>query len=117
MKNLLITSAVLAMLAAPAMAVELTSKLSLDNTIEATYAFEAKDYAISYSPELSYGITEGLRTYINTEFDLQDPIFTGSVAGIEYVPTKFNKLTLSAEAYFDADMKYTDTVLQVAVTF
>lgn len=117
MKNLLITSAILAMLAAPAMAVELTSKLSLDSTIDATYAIEAEEYAITYTPELNYVIADGLNTYINTEFDLTDPNFTGGVVGVEYVNSKLKAVTFSAESSFDQDFAYTETVLEVEVKF
>jgi len=117
MKNLLITSAVLAMLSAPAMAVELGKGVSLNTTIDATYAVESEDFALIYTPELSYTIADGLTTYLNTDFDLQDPAFTGGLFGVVYTPAKFNKITLSAEASFDADLNYTDTVIEAKLKF
>lgn len=117
MKNLLITSALLATLAAPAMAVELGKGVSLNSTIDTTYAIKAEQLDIIYTPELSYGITDGLRTYLNTDFDLQDPAFTGSILGIEYVPASFTKVTFSAEASFDEDFSYTDTVVEAELKF
>lgn len=117
MKNLLITSAVLAMLATPSLAVELGKGISLNTTIDATYAIEAEQFAIVYTPELSYTIAEGLSTYLNTDFDLRDPAFTGGILGVAYTPAKLNKVTLSAEASFDADLNYTDTVIQAKLKF
>jgi len=117
MKNLLITSAVLAMLAAPAMAVELGKGLAFDSTISTAYSVEVEEFSSSYEGELNYAITPDLTAYFNTTFDLQEMDSTGSILGIDYVPAKLNNLTVTVQAAYDADLEYTDTVISAELTF
>ena len=117
MKNLLITSAVLAMLAAPAMAVELGKGLAFDSTISTSYSIEVEEFSSSYKGELNYTITPDLTAYFNTTIDLQEMDFTGSVLGIDYVPATYNKLTFSVQAVYDANLDYTDTLISAELKF
>ena len=117
MKNLLITSAVLAMLAAPAMAIELGNGLAFDSTLSTSYSVEVEQFTSSYEGELNYAITSDLTAYFNTTVDLQEMNSIGSTLGIEFIPAAFNKLTLTVEAGYDANFDYTDTVISAELTF
>ena len=117
MKKLLITIAALVMLATPSLALELGKGFALENDINASYTLDAKDFAISDKLELSYSVTSDAKVYLDSTLDLQDIDFNGANLGVEYVPASFNKLTLNAEAQFDQDLEYTDTVVYAELKF
>lgn len=117
MKNLLITSAVLALFATPSLALDLGNGLAWDNTVTAEYSVETEIFTSVYETEFNYSFDNGLVAYAQTEIDLQAVDFTGLDLGLEYVPAKFNKLTVTTEAQFDSDLNYTDVVLTAEVKF
>jgi len=117
MKNLLITSAVLAMLATPSLALELTEKLSFDTTIKAAYSVETDVFAASNSFELNYEVRDGLAVYLDTAINLQDIAFTGANLGVSYTPASFNKITVTTEAQFDGNLEYSDLVISAELKF
>jgi hypothetical protein len=117
MKNLLITSAVLAMLATPSLALQLTEKLSFDTTVKAVYSVETDVFAASNSFELNYEVNDGLGVYVDTAINLQDIDFNGANLGVSYTPTSFNKFTVTTEAQFDANLDYSDLVISAELKF
>ena len=117
MKNLLITSAVLAMLATPSLALQLTEKLSFDTTVKAAYSVETDIFAASNSFELNYQAKDGLAVYLDTAVDLQDIDFNGANLGVSYTPASFEKITITTEAQFDANLDYSDLVISAELTF
>ena len=117
MKNLLITSAVLAMLATPSLALDLGNNFSLDNDVTVLYSFEAQDFAASDKINLNYQVRDNLKVYLDSTVNLRDINFNGADFGVELVPAAFNKITLNAEAQFDADLQYTDTVISAELKF
>ena len=117
MKNLLITSAVLAAFATPSLAVELGNGFAYDTTLTAEYSVEADTFTTPYEGELNYDLAAGLKAYADTTVDLQELDFTGVDLGLEYVPAKFDKLTITTEAQFDADLEYSDLVVTAELEF
>lgn len=117
MKNLLITSAVLAMLATPSLALDLGNKFSLDNDIKALYSFEAQDFTASDKIELNYHIKDSLKVYLDSTVNLRDINFNGANLGVEFVPASFNKITINAEAQFDDKLHYSDVVIYAELKF
>lgn len=117
MKNLLITSAVLAAFATPSLAVELGKGFAYDSTITAEYSVETENFTTVYEGELNYDLSTGLKVYAYTAVDLQDIDFTGVDIGLEYVPTKFDKLTITTEAQFNADLEYSDLIITAELKF
>lgn len=117
MKNVLIASAVLAMLASPSLAFEVGQGFAFDSTVNAEYSVEARQFTTSYTGELNYEVTTSVTAYVDTTVDLQNIDFTGANLGVEYVPTTFDKLTVNAEAQFNEDLQYTDTVIYAELKF
>lgn len=117
MKNLLITSAVLAMLATPSLAVELGKGFALDTTISTHYSVELEEFASFYEGELNYAVTPDLTAYVNSTVELQDFTSVGTTLGLEYVPSSFDKLTLTVEGIYDTDLEYRDTVISAELSF
>lgn len=117
MKNLLITSAVLAMLATPSLALQLNDKLSFDTTVNAIYSVETDLFTASNTFELNYQVKDGLEVYIDTAIDLQDIDFNGTNLGVSYTPASFDKITVTTEAQFDANLDYSDLVISAELKF
>lgn len=117
MKNLLSTSAVLALLASPSLALDLGNKFGLDNDVKARYSFETQDFTASDKIQFNYHINDGLKLYIDTPINLRDVKYAGSNVGVEFVPAAFNKITLNAEAQFDENLHYSDTVVYAELKF
>ena len=117
MKNLLITSAVLAMLAAPSLAVELGKGFALDSTLSTHYSVEVEEFASFYEADLNYAVTTDLIVYINSTVELQDFTSIGTTLGLEYVPSSFDKLTLTVEGIYNTDFDYTDTIISAEIKF
>lgn len=117
MKTLLITSAVLAMLATPSLAVELGKGFGLDTTISSYYSVEREEFASFYEGELNYAVIPDLTAYVNSTVELQDFTSVGSTLGLEYIPSSFDKLTLTVEGVYDADLEYLDTIISAEIKF
>lgn len=117
MKNVLITSAILALLATPSLAVELGNGFALDTTIIAEYSVETELFTATYEPELRYTLNSEVVLYTETVIDLQDVDFVGLDVGVEYTPAKFDVLTLTTEAQFDEDLQYSDVVVKAEFNF
>ena len=117
MKNLLITSAVLAMLATPSLALQLNEKLSFDTTVTTAYSVETDIFVASNTFELNYEVRDGLAIYLDTAIDLQNIAFTGTNLGVSYTPASFDKITVTTEAQFDANLDYTDLVISAELKF
>lgn len=117
MKNLLITSAVLAMLATPSLALQLNDKLSFNNDVVAAYSVETDVFSASNTFELNYEVRDGLEVYFDSTIDLQDIDFSGANLGVSYTPASFNKITVTTEAQFDANLDYSDLVISAELKF
>lgn len=117
MKNLLITTAALVVLAMPAAALDLGNGFTLDNTVGVDYSVEGDAFTTLYEGEVSYNVTDEVRLYAYTDVDLQDVAFTGVDVGAEYSPASAQYLTLTAEAQFDDSINYTDLVLSAELSF
>jgi len=117
MKNLLIASAVLAMLATPSLALDLGKGFAFDNDIKASYLVDAQEFAASDKLELNYHVNTDTKVYLDSTLDLQDIKFNGANLGVEYVPTAFNKVTLNAEAQFDENLHYNDVLVYAELKF
>lgn len=117
MKNLLITSAVLAMLATPSLAVELGKGFALDSTLSTHYSVEVEEFASFYEADLNYAVNTDLTVYVNSTVELQDFTSVGTTLGLEYVPSSFDKLTLTVEGVYDTDLEYVDTVISAELSF
>lgn len=117
MKNILITSTLLAMLATPSLALELGKGFGFDNDVKTLYNFTTEEFTATDKVQLNYHINDGLKVYLDTPIDLRDVHYNGSNLGVEYVPAAFDKITINAEARFDEDLKYTDTVVYAELKF
>jgi opacity protein-like surface antigen len=117
MKKLLITSTILTLLATPALALDFGNGIALNNTITAEYSVETDVFTTTYEPQLQYSLGNGVVAYAETLIDLQDIDFVGLDIGLEYTPAKFDKLTVTTEVQFDADLGYSDVVVKAELTF
>lgn len=117
MKNLLITAAVLTMLAAPAMATDLGNGFALDTTVSTEYSVEQGKLSAFYEGQLNYAIGSGFSAYAYTEVDLRDPEFTGLDLGVEYNASELEAVTLAAEVQLDDKLEYSDLVLKAELEF
>lgn len=117
MKNLLITTAVLATFAVPAMAADLGNGFILDTTISTEYSVENDKLSAFYEGQLNYAFGNGFNAYAYTEVDLRDPEFVGLDLGVEYNRAELQALTLTAEVQLDDKLEYSDLVLKAELEF
>jgi len=117
MKKLLLTSAVVAALATPALALDLGNGWALDNTATLDYYVEAEDVTAVYEAELSYKVNDEVKLYAYTEVDLEDVHFDGLDLGVNYAPAQVQYINFNAEVQLDGSLDYEELVLTAEVNF
>lgn len=117
MNNFFAVSAIALFLATSANAFELGNGFAWDTTATATYSVEAEAFATVVDTELNYTIADGVVAYVETSFDLSDPVFTGGSLGVDWTVAAVEGLTAGAWVDFDENAEYVDATIEVAFTF
>ena len=119
MKKLLLATAALLALGSAAGAVDLgQTGVQLNSTLVVEFDTTADLWTTTYTPQLRYVIADGLSTYIETDYDLQDIDFTGATVGLEYYPG-IGKLDLMTyvKSTSDADFEFDTAIVGAELKF
>lgn len=111
--------AVLAMSATAASALDIGSTgLQFNNKVVSEYTTNSEDFSLGYTPELRYIPLEGLSVYVKSEFDVEDPNFTGATFGVEYMPGVASlDLVTYVKATSDQDLNFDGVVIGAELNF
>lgn len=119
MKTVMIATAALLAFASAASAVDLgKTGVQLNSQLVVELDTEDSVWTTTYTPQLRYVIAEGVSTYIETDYDLQDINFTGATAGVEWYPGVHNlDLVTYVKATSDEDFKFDAVIVGAELNF
>jgi hypothetical protein len=116
-KLLIATSAILAMTAGSAMAVELTDKLAWNTELTTTYNATDDVFSSDFETGLSFQAVTDVSVYGTFYVDAKAAEFTGSEFGVVYTPSQVKPLTASAYVTVDDNFENEKAFVEVSLKF